>query len=688
MILDRDLRFVAANEAYLRVTSSRLEDLLGRGVFDAFPNDPDDPNNEPVRLLKASFARVIETRSPDAIAVIPYRIPRERDGKVVVEERIWSATHTPLLDEAGEVTAILQHTVEVTELHALRVAARDGRISSNDGTLVMGDQVQAGLLDRALLVQEANALLDAERRHLRSLFEQAPGFTAFLRGPQHVFELANDAYYQVVGHREIIGRPVREALPEVAGQGFFELLDEVFTSAKPFVGRGMKARLQRQAGAELDEVYMDLVYQPILDADGDVSGIFVQGHDMTEQHRLEVEAARLLEREKLARAEAERANRLKDEFLATVSHELRTPLTAVLGWVQMLRTGQIGTEDRRARALETIERNARAQSNLIEDLLDVSRIMSGKLQLQVEAIAVGDLVEAALESARPAATAKELELTSSVDPAAHLMGDAGRVQQIIWNLLSNAVKFTPSGGTVSISVRRDGGSVDIDVTDSGQGIAPAFLAHVFEPFRQAEGSSTRKHGGLGLGLAIVKHLVELHGGTISVASEGAGRGTTFSVKLPTTISRGDALAGLTPPPESARVLDCPPQLRGLRVLIVDDEEDTRELLQAILERCGVQVETAGSAADGVMAFERMRPDILLSDISMPGEDGYSLLRRVRELPDDIGRAPAVALTGHARGEDRTRALLAGFKAHVPKPIDPRELVAVLASLTTAGANAR
>jgi signal transduction histidine kinase/CheY-like chemotaxis protein len=679
MILDRDLKFVAANDAYLRVTASRLEDLVGKHLFEVFPHDPSDPNNEPARLLRASFERVLATHATDAIAAIPYRVPLEREGKVVVEERIWSATHTPMLDEKGEVVAILQHTVDVTELHTLRAGARGG---SREGGHARHDQLQAGVLDRAQLVQEANALLDAERRHLRSLFEQAPGFTAFLRGSQHVFEIANSAYYQLVGHREIIGRPVIEAMPELAGQGFLELLDGVFTTGKPFVGRGLRALLQRTAGASLDEVYIDVVYQPIVDASGTVTGIFVQGHDMTEQHRLETERARLLEGAQSARADAERANRLKDEFLATVSHELRTPLTAVLGWVQMLRTGQIATEERRARALETIERNARAQSKLVEDLLDVSRIMSGKLQLAIEALSVDDIVEAALESARPAAAAKQIELTSSVDRDAHLMGDAGRVQQIVWNLLSNAVKFTPSGGRVSVTVRRDGSSVEIQVTDSGQGITPAFLAHVFEPFRQAEGSSTRKHGGLGLGLAIVKHLVELHGGSIAVTSEGAGRGATFIVRLPAMAARADAgLLARMPETEVSRVFECPPEIRGLRMLVVDDEEDTRELLQAILERCGVEVETAGSAADGLVAFERMRPDVLLSDISMPGEDGYSLLRRVRALPGDVGRAPAVALTGHARGEDRTRALVAGFKAHVPKPIDPHELVAVLVSIS-------
>ncbi|HSO38909.1 MAG TPA: PAS domain-containing protein, partial [Labilithrix sp.] len=285
MILDRDLRYVAANEAYLRVTASRLEDLLGTHVFDAFPHDEGDPDAAPVQLLRASFARVLETGQTDAVALIPYRVPLERDGQLVVEERYWSATHTPLLDESGKVFAILQHTVDVTELHGLRSAAsKSGRHPPFDAALA---QMQAGLLGRARHVQDVNTSLDAERRHLLQLFEQAPGFTAFLRGPEHVFELANSACYQVVGHREILGKPVREALPELAGQGYIEMLDVVFRTGEPFVGRGVTARVQRQPGAPPDEVVLDVVFQPIADPAGAVTGIFVQGHDTTEQHRLQ-----------------------------------------------------------------------------------------------------------------------------------------------------------------------------------------------------------------------------------------------------------------------------------------------------------------------------------------------------------------------------------------------------------------
>lgn len=404
--------------------------------------------------------------------------------------------------------------------------------------------------------------------------------------------------------------------------------------------------------------------------------------DITERKLLEAERVALLEREQAARTEAEEANRLKDDFLATVSHELRTPLTAILGWVQILRGGQL-PEERRTRALETVERNAHAQAQLVEDLLDISRIMSGKLVLEVESVDLSAVVEAALESIRPAAAAKGIRLQPALDSIAQVMGDPTRLQQIVWNLLSNAVKFTPREGRVQVLVERRDSSVEITVADTGKGIPPEFLPHVFERFRQAEGSVSRKYGGLGLGLSIVKHLVELHGGTIEVFSAGEGQGATFTVRLPTAVlkRRETPSAVSAPPPREEAALRCPPQLEGLRVLIVDDEADTRELLRTLLENCRAVVETASSAEEGLRRLTQRRPHVLLSDIGMPGEDGYTFIRKVRALSaSEGGRTPAVALTAYARAEDRTRALLAGFKAHVPKPIERSELLAVLLSV--------
>ncbi|OJH36390.1 hybrid sensor histidine kinase/response regulator [Cystobacter ferrugineus] len=397
--------------------------------------------------------------------------------------------------------------------------------------------------------------------------------------------------------------------------------------------------------------------------------------------RLEREWERLLASEKAARQEAEEANRLKDEFLATVSHELRTPLTAMLGWVQVLRNGNLPPE-KRERALATVERNARAQGQLIEDLLDVSRIMSGKLKLDVEPVEVSDVVQQALDAVRPAADAKGLRLQTALDSTGHVMGDAHRLQQVVWNLLSNAVKFTPKGGRVQVFVERRDSAVEITVADTGAGIAPEFLPHVFERFRRADGPLTRRTGGLGLGLSIVKQLVEMHGGTVAAFSAGEGKGSTFIVRLPLSVAmRREA----TLPPSLQRAypeIPCPPELTGLRVLVVDDEQDTRELLRTLLEECHAEVSTAASVAEGLVRLKEERPDVLISDIGMPGEDGFTLISRVRALPPkEGGRTPAVALTAYARVEDRTRVLLAGFHSHVPKPVEPVELLVVLASLS-------
>ncbi|CAM3738025.1 PAS domain S-box protein [Corallococcus sp. ZKHCc1 1396] len=422
---------------------------------------------------------------------------------------------------------------------------------------------------------------------------------------------------------------------------------------------------------------------PRFDADGRFLGYIGSVIDISDRKQAEVEREALLARESAARQEAEVANQLKDEFLATVSHELRTPLTAILGWVQLLRTGHL-PESRRARALETMERNARAQGQLIEDLLDVSRIVSGKLKLDVEPVDLSTVVQQALESVRPAADARGVQVQATVDSSSSVMGDPQRLQQVVWNLLSNAVKFTPRNGRVRLVVERRASLVELTVADTGQGISPAFLPHVFERFRQADSGTTRKTGGLGLGLSIVRHLVEMHGGTVAAASAGDGQGATFTVRLPLSIIQHRD-AALPPPlrlpsgPGTEPVH--PPELNGVRVLVVDDEEDARELLRTLLEDSGALVLTAGSAAEGLQVLQAERPDVLVSDIGMPGTDGYGFIERVRALPaDDGGRTPAVAITAYARSEDRTRVLRAGFQSHVPKPVEPVELLAVLASL--------
>jgi signal transduction histidine kinase/DNA-binding response OmpR family regulator len=400
----------------------------------------------------------------------------------------------------------------------------------------------------------------------------------------------------------------------------------------------------------------------------------------------ERERAKLLIREQEARAEAEAANRTKDEFLATLSHELRTPLTAILGWSHLLRSGKLPQESVKD-ALETIERNAKSQSQLIDDLLDVSRIVTGKLRIEAIPMKVGPVVDAAIKSVKPAAEVKSIEIHRVPNAQDYVvLGDHTRLQQIVWNLLSNAVKFTPTGGRVEIELNSEGRDLRLVVRDNGQGISAEFLPHVFDRFRQADGTTTRSHGGLGLGLAIVRHLVELHGGTISVESEGEDRGAIFTICLPEYLGedgRTNPFFGEeqhAPPIEHANGKS-QTALSSLNILLVDDDYDTREMVAAVLSDAGANVRSCSSAAEATEALETFRPNVIVSDIGMPQEDGYSFIHRLR-TECGIGEAeiPALALTAYATSEDRKRTLAAGFQMHMPKPLEPASLISAVATL--------
>jgi signal transduction histidine kinase len=385
-----------------------------------------------------------------------------------------------------------------------------------------------------------------------------------------------------------------------------------------------------------------------------------------------------------SRDAAETANRLKDDFLATLSHELRTPLNAIVGWTQILRDPDT-PKDVLAEGLETIERNAKVQAQLIEDLLDISRIISGKLRLEVQAVDLVGVIRSAVASVAPAADARGVRIEQTLDPAAAAVtGDPARLQQVAWNLLSNAVKFTPRDGRVRVALARVDSHVEFTVADTGRGIEPAFLPYVFDRFRQADASTKRTQGGLGLGLAIVRQLVELHGGTVAASSAGPDRGATFTVTLPLSALKAAPPDAARPdqsiPALAAAVRPC--DLTGLRLLIVDDDPDSLTVLARLLETCGARVVTAGGAADALAALATGPFDVVVSDIGMPGQDGYDLIREIRALPADRGgRTPAIALTAFARTEDRQRALAAGFQIHATKPVDRAELTALIASLT-------
>jgi len=447
--------------------------------------------------------------------------------------------------------------------------------------------------------------------------------------------------------------------------------------------------------------------------DGSVHWVLARGHaeyapggtpqrliaitlDITSRKQAEEQRMAVLAAERAARAEAERAGQMKDEFLATLGHELRTPLNAIVGWAQILKQNPSKADDV-MEGIEVIERNARAQTQIIEDLLDMSRIISGKVRLNVRSVDLPAVIEAAVETVRHAADAKGVRLETMLDSAAtRVSGDTNRLQQIFWNLISNAVKFSPRGARVQIVLEHVDSHFEVRVVDTGEGIKPEFLPHVFERFRQADSSTTRRHGGLGLGLAIVKQLVELHGGSVTASSAGVGKGATFTVVLP--ISAVQVGGGATERPEPARApryesaggdgasLEAARvTLSGLKVLVVDDEPDARAIVQRLLEDREALVVTAASAAEAFEHFRQDTPEIVVSDIGMPGEDGLALVSKIRKLAaSEGGEVPAVALTAYARAQDRTQAILAGFQSHLSKPVDPTELIATVASLAGRG----
>jgi PAS domain S-box-containing protein len=464
---------------------------------------------------------------------------------------------------------------------------------------------------------------------------------------------------------ELIGRGVREVVGEAG-----------YTQLGPHLRAGLSG--EGEQGWESTEGDQHFEFRAARDHDerGAVRGLLVVISDITERKRAELELER-------AHREAEAANRAKDEFLATLSHELRTPLNAILGWARMLEAGKLD-EDTTRRALDAIHRNTVAQTQLVEDLLDVARIAAGKLRLDVRPLDLADVIERALDSVRPATEAREIRLQRVLDPRiGPVMGDPDRLQQVMWNLLANAVKFTPRGGRVQVFLARVNSHLEIRVSDTGVGIPPALLPYVFERFVQGDSRAAGSHRGLGLGLALVKHLVEQHGGTVRAESPGPGQGTTFVVTLPLMIHPGQPAPDRIHPtaPTFARLdRSAAAALPGLKVVVVDDEPDTAELVARILEAAGAEVRACASAAEALAALTTWSPDVLVSDVEMPGEDGYGLIRRFRALEPAGRRLPAVAVTAYARSEDRIRALASGFTTHIPKPVEPVELVTVVSAL--------
>jgi PAS domain S-box-containing protein len=576
----------------------------------------------------------------------------------------------------------------------------------------------AGLALPAILctgfADEARAI-EALRSGVADIVPKSDGYLDYL--PEAIERVLREtriqrelAEAQRVREREAYYRTLAEAIPQLvwsadrdghcdfASNQLLEYIGATFDelAGDPWVERVIhpddRARTRRAfAGARRHGAKVDVEHRlraadgryrwfnsraaPLFASNRTITRWFGASADIDQQKRAGEERETLLASERAARAEAERASRVKDEFVATLSHELRTPLNAIVGWTQFL-LRDASDPERVKRGLEVIDRNARAQTQMVDDLLDLSRVMEGKLRLDVERVDLADVVNSVIGSVQPAADAKEIRITPIFGSASPIQGDPSRLQQVVWNLLANAIKFTPRRGKVRVTLRRVDSEVELAVSDTGQGIKPEFIQHVFERFRQEDAGTTRRYGGLGLGLSIAKQLVEMHGGRIEAASGGEGHGATFVVRFP--VASVDFAPERAPQPTSS---DAPLALAGLHVLVVEDEPDARELVQRVLHEHGARTTAVGNARDALSAFEAAPPDVIVSDIGMPGEDGYELIRKLRALEEPLGRVtPAAALTAFARSEDRRRALLAGFQTHLAKPVDPLELLVVIASL--------
>jgi PAS domain S-box-containing protein len=643
VLLAPDLTIVGVNEAYLKVTTRQREDIVGRNMFDAFPGNPHDPDDSSVRELRASFDRVLEKRAPDNLALIRYAIPRNTPDGIVFDERYWSATHTPLLNEAGEVMFIFQHTTDITELQSLKKAVRAVAVAQDHGPV---EQMEGGVFQRALAVQETNRILDAELLHLRRLFEQTPGFVAFLRGSQHVFELANSAYYQLVGHRSIIGKSSREAFPELEGQGYFELLDQVYASGEPFVGKGMRALVQRKAGMPLVEVYIDLVYQPVIEPDGSISGIFVQGNDITEQkhaqneleryqNRLEElvgERTRALEESQAALRQAQKMEAV-GKLTGGVAHDFNNLLQIITGNLQLLQMDDCVSEHaqrRLATAIEAVDRGAKLAAQLLA--------FARRQPLQPIVINVGRLIRNMDDLLRRVLGESIAVETIVAGGLWNTYVDPGQLENVILNMAINARDAMGGEGKLTIEAGNamlddqyciahadvaPGQYVLLAISDTGSGMSAEVMERAFEPFY-----TTKPEGkGTGLGLSMGYGFVKQSEGHIKIYSE-VGHGSTIKIYLPRAHQAEMETPGISTGPVIGGVET---------ILVVEDDPDVRGTVVELLTDLGYRVLKASDGQDALAIIHSGVPiDLLFTDVVMPGPvRSPELAKRAKALLPDV-----------------------------------------------------
>jgi PAS domain S-box-containing protein len=689
IVTDEQLRIRIWNHWLETKTHKHAEDIIGQSLLEVFPELV-------ARQLDRYFRQALEGRSNVLSQKLHKFLIEVPASELDVEPMRQSVRISPL-EEGGRVIGTVTVIDDVTErvnreaILQRQLAQRAKLLESESAARSAAEAANTRLSNLQTITDEAFA-----QQSLNDvLFKIVQGVRSVLNTATAVLLMADDRGDLIVRAIDGIEREAVLGIRVPAGTGFAGM---VASERKPISVKGqlpaspLNIVLQERGIRALSGIplvienhVLGVIHVGMREmrslSDDDIRFLRLVG----DRASLLIERARSYESEKIARAYAEQANRLKDQFLATVSHELRTPLNAILGWARLLQSGRID-QATAVHALEVIERNAKAQAQLIDDLLDVSRIISGKLRLNLSPVETAPLVEAALDAVRPAADAKGIRLRTNISvPVGPIPGDPDRIQQIVWNLLSNAIKFTPNEGEVFVSVDRSHSNVEITVRDTGLGIRPEFLPFVFDRFRQADSSVTRTHSGLGLGLAIVRHLVELHGGTVHAESEGENQGATFKVCFPVLGAKLEEEdhdeSSLKTDLNSAIPFDDLNSLQGLHILIVEDDRDSLDLLVTVLQQCGAHVVTAGSASEGLKVISKEKPDIVISDIEMPNEDGYAFMRTLRALPaNQGGQIPSVALTAHAKAEDRMRALAAGFHIHVPKPVEPAELLVAIKSL--------